>query len=837
MFTTLHLRQLQRHPVRTLLAALGVSAAVATTVVAVSVVVSLNRSTEEVLRQLGGPAPLRVVGPLTRGGVAADLVEVVEETEGVDTAVPAVNAVAIAEPAKGKGSSVLALGVDCRVEALFGRFGCDERALPRGSDGPVMISASLAKEIGDGGIIRTNVGRIPIADAVRNDSLDGTNAGRIVVFELEVAQRLFDRRGNYDAIYVIPKKGTSVADLQTRLAGVVGDHNMVLLRDEPSAWLGNRGPLLPLLILASSFAVGLSALLVYNGIALTLAERRREIAVVSAVGSSPSSVARNLLGEAAVLGAIGSVGGIVAGIFLSRAVITSFATVVTEQASGMRVVVHLSWETFLIGLVVGVVSAVLAAFVPVRRAIKLDLAAELHGRGGVQEGAPGRSRRRLAILLTGVALCLLISYLAQRNGALEPWQPRVGGLALLVGGTLVFAAAGALSPILLALILRVARGMRGPLRVALANVVSQSRRSSVIAATVASAVGVGVVIGSLMPAIRGTVSTTDGELTDGRLYVTTLPLNNASNIDARLSQGSLAKLAKVPGVAAVDETRCDEVADTDGVYSICGIEGATRIEFPLVMGDQGTEVLARGEAMVGTGLARVRHLRPGSVLRVATPRGFREVRIGGIWTHARDNGHALMVPLSLHERLFGPATPHVALVRPESGVSPEELAHRIDAANIDPDLVSYTPGAVTLQMADEVSEQVSPFWVMQRTLLFVVLVATLSTLLIVGVQRRREQGILAAVGFSPGALGRLTVAEALAAGGAGALLGTIGSAAVFETLRNAAAVSVGTRPPFVIDGPSVVVSVVLGLLVVAIGSLLPAWRTSRLQIVEAIRDE
>jgi ABC-type antimicrobial peptide transport system permease subunit len=34
-----------------------------------------------------------------------------------------------------------------------------------------------------------------------------------------------------------------------------------------------------------------------------------------------------------------------------------------------------------------------------------------------------------------------------------------------------------------------------------------------------------------------------------------------------------------------------------------------------------------------------------------------------------------------------------------------------------------------------------------------------------------------------------------------------------------------------------VVSTVLALAVVVIGALLPAWRTSRLQIVEAIRDE
>jgi putative ABC transport system permease protein len=837
MFRVLHLRHFHRQPVRTLLAALGISAAVATTVVAVSVVTSLDRSTTEILSALGGPAPLRVVGPLTRGGVAPDVLPVVASIPGVEAAVPAVHAVVVAESAGGDGASVMALGVDCRVEALFGSFGCDDSAIDPTADGPALISASLASQIGTDGVIRTDAGRVPIGEAVRNDSLDDMNGGRIVVFSLPASQRLFDRGDNVDAVYVVPESGVEVERLRSRIEAAIGDHNMVLLRDEPASWLATRGPLLPLLALACSFAIGLSVLLVYNGLALSLAERRRDIAVTSAVGATPRSVARNLLAEAAVLGAIGSIGGIVAGIVLSRAVIRSFASVVTEQASGMRVNVHLSWSVVLIGLVVGIVAAVAAAYVPVRRATRLDLAAELHGRGTLQENAPHRRRMRLVLLLAGVGGTLAVSHLAQRGGALEKWQPTAGGLALMTSGFFVFAAAGALTPLVLGVVLRAARGRGGPTRIAIANVITQGRRSSVIAATVASAVGVGVVIGSLIPAIRDTVSSADGEATDGRVYVTTLPLNNASNIDARLSRKAIAKLEKIDGVAAVDETHCAETSDELGAYSVCGLEGATRIEFPLVMGDPGIEVLARGEAMIGTGLARVRGLRPGSVLKVATATGFRDVRVGGIWTYSRDNGHSATVPLALQQALFGTGTPHVALVRPEPGVTPEELARRIDAAKIDPDLYTLTPGEVTRRMAEEVALQVTPFWVMQRTLLFVVLVATLSTLLIVGVQRRRELGILGAVGFSPGGLGRLTVTEALVAGGAGALLGTIGAGAVFETLRNAAAVSVGARPPFTLDPMSAVVAIALGLAVVTVGSLLPAWRTSRLQIVEAIRDE
>jgi len=49
--------------------------------------------------------------------------------------------------------------------------------------------------------------------------------------------------------------------------------------------------------------------------------------------------------------------------------------------------------------------------------------------------------------------------------------------------------------------------------------------------------------------------------------------------------------------------------------------------------------------------------------------------------------------------------------------------------------------------------------------------------------------------------------------------------------------SIGTTAPFRFDGATAVYSSLLAIVVVTVGGLLPAWRTSRLQIVDAIRDE
>jgi len=247
--------------------------------------------------------------------------------------------------------------------------------------------------------------------------------------------------------------------------------------------------------------------------------------------------------------------------------------------------------------------------------------------------------------------------------------------------------------------------------------------------------------------------------------------------------------------------------------------------------------LARGEAIVGPGVARTRGIRPGSQLRVETASGLRSLRVAGVWADPNNNGFVATVSLGTLERLFGREPPTVAMVRPASGISAAHLAREIRAADIDPDLHARAPADLTTELSSELAAQVAPFWILQRILLFVALIATLSTLLLVGVQRRRELGILGAVGFGPRGLALVTILEALAVGICSAALGVIGSLAMYEVLRNVSVASIGTIAPFRFAPGTALYSSILAVIVVAFGGLLPAWRTARLQIVDAIREE
>lgn len=822
---------------RVLLAVVSVAAGVSLTVAAALLIASMNESIRDLHRQLAGPAALRVVGPLARAGLDEAVTEKVAAVSGVKAAVPMVQATAIAEKRNGREITVPAIGVDCRVEALVGAFGCDARALrpPRGNS-PVVMSSFLASELGDGAVIRTNTGRFSMDSVAVNDTLDETNGGRVVFYELDTAQRVFNRSGRIDAIYVQPNDGVDVASLQERIQEVVGAWNNVLRRDELGALDLGTGPLLSILGLLAIMAMGFSGLLVYNIVSLSLAERRREFALAGGVGAAPRAITAGILGEAALLGLLGGAFGSLAGIGFGAFVVEEANAAVVEQGSGLDLGLYVSLPVLVAGVLLGAITSLAASYVPARRARHGDLAAEIHGRAQVDE-KHGRGELRLVIFLVGGAGTFLLSYIGQRNGALERWQPPLAAFAIVAMAVLLFAAVGAAAPLLLRFALRPLRATGGSLRLAVANLVANPKRTSVMAAAAGVTVGLACVLGSTGPGIRTAVRANAGEAADGRLWVSTLPANNAGTLDARPSPRLLEALASVPGVERVEQGPCVFLADDAGSMGVCAHNGTRTMPWDVFAGSVAETVLDRGEAILGAGAARSRGLRPGSTLRLPTPTRFADLRVAGIWSNSNFNGYSVTVSPRRFEELFGREQATHAFLRPRRGVSVDELARRVDGAKLDPDLYTRTPDEFALQLADEINSQVTPFWALQRVLLFVALVATLSTLLLVGVQRRRELGVLGAVGFGPGGLARMTISEATGAALAGALLAAVASLGVLQVFSNATSAAVGFRAPYAFDVKTAGVAIVLAVFVVTVGGLLPAWRTSRIQIVEAIRDE
>jgi putative ABC transport system permease protein len=110
-----------------------------------------------------------------------------------------------------------------------------------------------------------------------------------------------------------------------------------------------------------------SLLALMNTVAMNVMERTREIGVIRATGGSRRQVQRIILAESLLLAATGTALGLLAGVWLGRALLaalnsTGFAMPYAFPAAGL-----------LVGIAAGLLFGVVAALLPARRAARLDI--------------------------------------------------------------------------------------------------------------------------------------------------------------------------------------------------------------------------------------------------------------------------------------------------------------------------------------------------------------------------------------------------------------------------------------------------------------------------------
>jgi len=835
----LHLRHVRRQPLRSSIAvvalAAGVSLAVGIFIAAQSVTTSLAHFG----RQLGGPAPLRVVGADSHGGLDEGLTAKVAAVPGVAQAVPAIQTVTIAERPDGSQLRVLAMGIDCSIQGLIGNIGCSERAMARATaTSAPTVSSSLLAAVGRQGTVRTDAGRLSLAQSPTLDRLDAVNRGQVVVLPIHQAQQVFGRPGQVDTIYVRLAQGANAGAVKAAVARAVGPWNAVLRSDEPRPGTFTAMFILPLLGMLGGVAMAVAALLVFNIMTLSLEERRRQLAIASAVGATRRVIVRGAMGEAGVLGVVGGlVGGLLgAGVAYPMVRLMSGQS---ERSIGAVLTVHVTPAAVVMGVFLGAVVAVAAAVVPARRATRLDIVAEL-GQGSSRAGGPAPMAVRATVALGGVtAVGLVLSWVAQRGGGIEVWQPIAAQTGVTATSVGVFAGILTGAPLVVAAVARLARRSRLPglTRLGLSQMARQPRRAGTVAAAIGAAVGLGAGLANFLPANRAAMHDAYGHLADGRVYVAPpLDVTNSAGIDAKLSPTQLDRLRAVPGVASVGRTFFLVTGAGSRLTFVSAYEDVAQ-PFSSIQGDAPPDVLARGDVMVGPELARRKHLRAGSSIELATPTGFRTLRVGGVWAIPVNRGSMATVSPAVFERLWGPQPPADVFARPAPGVSVETLAARIRSARLDPVLNVLTPAQYTDKVASEIAAFLEPFWALQRALLFVAFVAVLATLLLVGIQRRREQAMMAAVGLSPRRLARVTVTEAAVLGTVGGALGIVAGIGLTVSLSEVAGVLFGLKPPIRIDVLPALLYLAVGVVVAFAGAALPAWRNQQVQVVDALRYE
>jgi putative ABC transport system permease protein len=836
----LNLRRLASIRLRMIIAVVAVAAgsslALSVFIVEGSTSYSLNRLTA----QVAGSAGLRVVGATSTGGIDFRALAATARTPGVKTTIPVVEAISAVRTTDGHHQAVLVIGIDCGASALFGGTTC-AAALPSSSKNPVgaiYIAATLQRRLSSRSWLETNEGIDSLHRATALTSLDTVNRGDVVVMPLALAQSQFARAGNVDDVYVIPDAGVSVPALQHRIARALGPWDGVVdATTAPASVSLALGEFTPVLYLLAIVASAIAVVLVYNVISLTLEERRREHAIVAAIGAPPSTLLIGLLLEAGVLGALGGLVGALGGIVLARPIVATLSHI-TVGLVGIPITLHASTSTFVTGLIIGTAIGLLAAAPPVHRALRADIAAEISGREQ-RVRTSKRATTRFALGYTAAAGGgALISWLGSRNGSLQAWQPDAALGGFLLAMLFSILAMGAWAPLTIRILARSGWLKRGVSRLGVANLVREPGRTGVMAIAIGAAVSVAFITASYNRAIDQDIA--HGFAQSAQVHsvlVTTVAGGNGFNTDGQIPASVLKVLAHIPGVSRIDRFNGELSGHAVGQLTLVEAETRPRLNLSVYAGTAHLGAFRHGDVMIGANLARRAHLHPGSTLRVDTPSGVASLHVQGIWDNGNASGDNVYVPQSLQTRLFGPQLPSEAALIVAPDASPARVAAAARAADLGPYLKYSTPSKQLRTSDASVSGQLAPFQVLQRALLLVSFISVLSTLLLVGIQRRREFGLLGAVGMSPRELFRMVVAEALTVSIVAVVLGASLGFLMLAVLIDVTPLLVGFHDTYSPDLASLLVYGPITVVIAVAASLWPGRHAARTPILEALNYE
>lgn len=115
-----------------------------------------------------------------------------------------------------------------------------------------------------------------------------------------------------------------------------------------------------------------SLLALVNTLAMGVLARTREIGMLRAIGSTRAQVRRMVIAESLLLAALGTLLGMVAGVWLGYSMVDAMNT------AGFPTPYYFPWNGLLVALVIGLGFGVLAAFIPARQATRLDIVQALH---------------------------------------------------------------------------------------------------------------------------------------------------------------------------------------------------------------------------------------------------------------------------------------------------------------------------------------------------------------------------------------------------------------------------------------------------------------------------
>jgi putative ABC transport system permease protein len=861
---TLTTNYLARHVTRTALVVVTIALGVAVLVATQSLSRGLKDAAHRGFNPLAGLADLLIVNGET--GVPASLANQLNNAQinGVKDAAPAVMAHVAVADLKNRSVLLFGLGVN-REEMLAGaqKDGLEIRIKSTYQGGLV----GHARELWAGNTLAfVDEGLAADVRAVNPKDPDHfalrcggkkrtvTILGTVALENVKTSEHVILTDPLSASSLVFPDTPGTVGRIHVRLTpGANSDEVSARLRD----WLGNRGTVktqeefravvsevtggLELgLAIGGAGALVVGLFLVYNVLSVGVAERRHDIGILRSVGATRGQVASLFVLEAAGLGLLGSALGLPLGVALAWGLLRRTSAVVSDLLVRTEdPQVHLSLSLLLFALAAGTATAVLAALVPALQAAGEEPADAVRR-------VPRRSAMLMMVTNVGGAMCLVLLGVlcVQFRTSLPPRFGVFAGIVCIVLGSMVA------TPLLSSLVGRVIQplfrhlmGLGG--RLAADNLARSPGRTGLVIAALAATGGLLVMTAGFVRSSEDAVTGWIAEKVGADLFVTSgAELTSGSGalpMDEGL-QKSILTLPEVEAVVAVRYTLVDFRGHQVFLIGVdmSGFDPASERALARNLG-RFPRFRERGTCLVSENFAARHRLFPGDRFTVPGKEGRPlELEVLGAVEDYTWNWGTVLVDRAWYRDEFDHQVDVMdVFLRSESrskvDAVRETITERWGEQSV---LFVRKQSEIEGELRSQVRRVYSLAYAQQAVVGMVALLGVVVALTISVLQRRRELGLLRAVGASRGQILRSVLAEAVLMGVTGAMVGfLIGLMLEWYVLQVMLLDEAGFIFPLKVPWTEAAVVFALSVVCATLAGLWPAYHATQLRIPDAIAYE
>ncbi|HTP03694.1 MAG TPA: FtsX-like permease family protein [Nitrospirota bacterium] len=858
LFRFISLRRLKLQKVHTIMTVAGICLGVAAIVSIGIVNKSVMRSFEDSINRVTGRAALQVTGPAS--GFPEGILERVQTVPGVEYAVPVIDTQGILSGAK--EPSLMILGVDVLQDSNIRDYKLtDESAdipdpllfLAR-PDSILLTRALAARE----GITIDQKIKVQTVRGIQTFRVRGllnpegparTMGGNIAIMDLPAAQMAFGKEGRIDRIDISLIHGSDLETVRSSIQRTIPEGYSV---ETPAG----RTKQVEILIshfqkninLISFIAVFVGMYLIYNAVSISVVQRRKEIGILRALGTTRSQIIRLFLGETFIIAIVGSALGVGLGIFFAQSAIGMVGQAVSELYLRTSVTeVAIPGMNLVVGFITGIVASLAAALFPALTSARITPISAIRSVPYSEEGFLSGGKLKVASsLLVSLTVALLILYKTSESSPYLHSTPTMfaATIFLLLGISLA-------TPSVLQGFLALFRSMVAPRvgaagRLAGLNLQKNIGRNAVAVAAIFFGISVfvssaGIIYSTKMSVLDWIDSYVRGDIivTSGHPIATT----GAQNIPMPVDMWK--DIEKIPGVLSADPFRKIYVNYHGRRILLMVLDIPRRMKYSpfIVVSGNRNDMLRmlpdQNYIAMNEALSAQEHVKPGDSILLPTPEGPVEFRIAVIDVDYSSDSGSILMDIHTYQRYWKEFLADSFSVRVQSKENVETVRDEIvKSFGIDRKLFVLP----ARDFKNEIRKVIDQGFAVDHAInIITILIACLGiivTLLASVLERTREIGILRSIGMLRRQVSRLVIIESMLLGIIGGALGAgAGIIIGWMSLEGFLKADYGASMQYHINYTSIVWALALSTLLAALAGAYPARRAAKTNIVEALAYE